>query len=53
MYCALNFVDDTSLWINKNCSTYEVREGIGDLSEHELYKTNLYVLISYILNIIT
>lgn len=41
MYCALNFVDDTSLWINKNCSAYEVREGIGDLSEHELYKTKL------------
>lgn len=41
MYCALNFVDDTSLWVNKNCSTYEVREGIGDLSEHELYKTKL------------
>lgn len=20
MYCALNFVDGTSLWINKNCS---------------------------------
>lgn len=41
MYCALNFVDGTSLWINKNCSAYEVREGIGDLSEHELYKTKL------------
>lgn len=41
MYCALNFVNGTSLWINKNCSAYEVREGIGDLSEHELYKTKL------------
>lgn len=41
MYCALNFVDGTSLWINKNCSAYEVREGIGDLSEHELYKTKI------------
>lgn len=41
MYCALNFVDDTSLWINKNCSAYEVREGVGDLSEHELYRTKL------------
>lgn len=44
MYCALNFVDGTSLWINKNCSAYEVREGIGDLSEHELYKTKLICL---------
>lgn len=41
MYCALNFVDGTSLRINKNCSAYEVREGIGDLSEHELYKTKI------------
>lgn len=44
MYCAMNYAERSqSLWITKDCSKYELRDGFGDLSEHELYTTKLKV----------
>ena len=44
MYCVTNYAErNQSLWITKDCSKYELRDGFGDLSEHELYTTKLKV----------
>ena len=44
MYCVMNYAEhNQSLWITKDCSKYELRDGFGDLSEHELYTTKLKV----------
>lgn len=44
MYCVMTCAERSqSLWITKDCSKYELRDGFGDLSEHELYTTKLKV----------
>lgn len=34
MYCAINYENNTSLWITKDCSVCELREGNYDLTQH-------------------
>lgn len=34
MYCAINYQNNTSLWITKDCSICELREGNYDLTQH-------------------
>lgn len=43
MYCVRNYNIGTekSLWIAKDCSKYELRDGHGDLTEHLTYETKL------------
>lgn len=44
MYCVTNYAErNQSLWITKDCSKYELRDGFGDLSEHFTYETKLRV----------
>lgn len=44
MYCVTNYAtENKSLWITKDCSKCELRDGFGDLTEHTTYVTKLRV----------
>lgn len=44
MYCVTNYAtENKSLWITKDCSKCELRDGFGDLTEHTVYATKLKV----------